>query len=105
MKQHVVRHKDGSIWAKGKMAGGVCDGYWEWFRKDGSKMRSGHFRKGTQVGEWTTYDRKGRAVKVTLMKDKAKPGTCSRGHAFRKSAARPVCPKCWPGYYRKRLKK
>lgn len=25
--------------------------------------------------------------------------TCSRGHVFRKSSERPVCPKCWPRYY------
>lgn len=31
-----------------------------------------------------------------------KPEACSRGHAFAKSSARPVCPKCWPGYYRKK---
>ena len=36
-------HKDGSIWAKGKKSGDVMTGYWEWFRKDGTKMRSGHF--------------------------------------------------------------
>lgn len=28
--------------------------------------------------------------------------TCSRGHRFLKSADRPVCPKCWPGHYRKK---
>lgn len=27
--------------------------------------------------------------------------TCSRGHVFRRTAARPVCPRCWPGRYRK----
>jgi len=26
---------------------------------------------------------------------------CSRGHEFYKSSDCPVCPKCWPGYYRK----
>ncbi len=56
--EHIERHKDGSIWAKGKMVDGVPTGYWEWFRKDGTKMRSGHFEKGQQVGEWITYDKK-----------------------------------------------
>jgi hypothetical protein len=28
-------------------------------------MRSGRFAHGEQVGEWTTYDRAGRAHKVT----------------------------------------
>jgi antitoxin component YwqK of YwqJK toxin-antitoxin module len=31
----------------------------------GRKMRSGHFAGGKQVGEWTTYDAKGKVVKVT----------------------------------------
>jgi antitoxin component YwqK of YwqJK toxin-antitoxin module len=45
-------------------------GFWEWFRKDGSLMRSGSFTNGEQVGEWTTYDKTGRVVKVTSMKPK-----------------------------------
>lgn len=67
-KPHVHYHRDGSIWAKGKLIDGVPTGYWEWFRKDGSTMRTRHFEKGKQIGEWTTYDRKGRVVKVTRMK-------------------------------------
>lgn len=67
-KQHTVYHKDGSIWAKGKMVGDVPEGYWEWFRKDGTKMRSGHFKKGKQVGEWITYDKAGKVYKVTPLK-------------------------------------
>jgi len=69
-KQHVVYHKDGSIWAKGKMLNGVATGYWEWFRKDGTKLRSGYFDNGEQVGEWTTYDKNGKVFKVTVMKPK-----------------------------------
>jgi antitoxin component YwqK of YwqJK toxin-antitoxin module len=64
-QQHIVYHKDGSVWARGKMTNGVCEDYWEWFRKDGSKMRSGYFKKGKQVGLWTTYDKTGKAFKVT----------------------------------------
>ncbi|MES3031738.1 MAG: DUF1905 domain-containing protein [Patescibacteria group bacterium] len=63
MKEHIVYHKDGSIWAKGKMAGGKCEGYFEWFRTDGTIMRSGNFKKDKQVGKWTTYDKKGKVVK------------------------------------------
>ena len=70
--EHIVRHKDGSVWAKGHTLDGVPTGYWEWFRKDGSKMRSGYFENGEQVGEWTTYDRKGEVYKVTTMKPKKK---------------------------------
>jgi len=65
MKERIDRHKDGSIKAKGQMMDGELEGYWEWFRLDGSKMRSGHFKTGKQVGEWTTYDATGKVVKVT----------------------------------------
>jgi antitoxin component YwqK of YwqJK toxin-antitoxin module len=40
-------------------------GYWEFFRTDGSLMRSGSFDHGKQVGEWKTYARDGRLVKTT----------------------------------------
>jgi antitoxin component YwqK of YwqJK toxin-antitoxin module len=62
---HTVYHKDGSVWAKGLMRQGVCEGYWEWFRKDGTKLRSGFFQGGKQVGKWTTYSKAGEVVKVT----------------------------------------
>jgi antitoxin component YwqK of YwqJK toxin-antitoxin module len=66
----IVRHKDGSLWAKGQSIDGVQVGYWEWFRKDGTKLRSGHFDNGQQTGEWTTYDRAGKVYKVTTIKPK-----------------------------------
>ena len=69
-KEHIHYHKDGSIWAKGQMLGDVMTGYWEWFRKDGTKMRSGSFENGEQVGEWTTYDKYGEVYKVTKMTPK-----------------------------------
>ena len=61
-------HKDGSVWAVGQMLNDIPTGYWEWFRKDGTKMRSGTFDLGQQVGEWTTYDREGKVYKMTVMK-------------------------------------
>ncbi len=69
-REHIHRHKNGSIWAKGTMDGEVMEGYWEWFRLDGSKMRSGHFKAGKQVDEWITYDKAGTIRKVTVMKAK-----------------------------------
>jgi antitoxin component YwqK of YwqJK toxin-antitoxin module len=69
-KKHEHRHKDGSLWAKGWLLDGVMVGYWEWFRKEGTRMRSGHFDNGVQVGEWITYDRNGDVYKVTRMKPK-----------------------------------
>ena len=71
-KAYVHYHRDGSIWARGKMAGKKMHGYWKWFRKDGTIMRSGSFEHGVQTGKWTTYDRKGKVYKVTQMKPKAK---------------------------------
>ena len=63
-ERRIDRHKDGSIKAKGHMMDGELEGYWEWFRLDGSKLRSGHFKSGKQVGEWT-HDATGKVVKVT----------------------------------------
>ena len=65
---YVKYHNDGTIWAKGTMIDDQPDGYWEWYRKSGVIMRSGYFDKGKQVGEWTTYDAKGKVYKVTKMK-------------------------------------
>ena len=62
------RHKDGSLWAKGQTIGGEPVGYWEWCRKDGTRLRSGYFEKGEQVGEWTTYDQAGLVYKVTRLR-------------------------------------
>ncbi|WP_062077358.1 toxin-antitoxin system YwqK family antitoxin [Demequina globuliformis] len=60
-------HADGSIWARGQMYQGVEHGYWEFFRKDGTLMRSGTFDRGRQVDEWITYDKTGAPYKVTQM--------------------------------------
>ena len=65
----VKYHKDGSLWAKGSMLGGECDGYWEFFRKDGIIMRSGNFNLGKQTGEWITYDKNGKPFKATILKE------------------------------------
>jgi antitoxin component YwqK of YwqJK toxin-antitoxin module len=64
-KPRADHHRDGSLRAKGTTRDGELDGYWEWFRKDGTKMRSGHFDMGKQTGEWTTYDAKGKPYKIT----------------------------------------
>ncbi|TFE02080.1 hypothetical protein [Jeotgalibacillus salarius] len=59
-------HANGkTMWSKGKMAGGQPDGYWEWYRLDGTKKRSGYFKNGDPVGEWITYDSKGEEYKIT----------------------------------------
>jgi len=71
-QKQVQYHKDGSVWARGETIDGVATGYWEWFRKDGARMRSGYFEYGEQCGEWTTYDKTGAVYKVTTVKRKAK---------------------------------
>jgi antitoxin component YwqK of YwqJK toxin-antitoxin module len=52
-------------WSKGKVKNGKPDGYWEWYRSDGTLKRSGHFKDGEPVGTWTTHDAKGKVYKVT----------------------------------------
>jgi antitoxin component YwqK of YwqJK toxin-antitoxin module len=59
-------HANGKTrWSKGKIIDGKTDGYWEWYRPDGTIKRSGHFKMGDAVGEWITYDDKGKAYKIT----------------------------------------
>ena len=62
-------HKDGSVRARGHMRDGEMDGYWEWFRVDGSMMRTGSFDRGRRIGTWTTYDRSGAPHKETHFSD------------------------------------
>jgi antitoxin component YwqK of YwqJK toxin-antitoxin module len=64
----LVYHKDGSLWAKGQNRQGLATGFWEWFRKDGTRLRSGYFEAGEKIGEWTTYDARGEVYKVTKVK-------------------------------------
>jgi antitoxin component YwqK of YwqJK toxin-antitoxin module len=67
-KAYTHKHADGSVWAKGFLAGGKMAGFWKWYRKDGTLMRTGHFENGKQVDEWITYDKKGNIVKRTTFK-------------------------------------
>ena len=55
-------------WSKGKMVDGKAEGYWEWYRLDGTLKRSGYFEQGETVGEWTTYNAEGKVYKVTQKK-------------------------------------
>ncbi|WEO78496.1 hypothetical protein BJQ94_05520 [Cryobacterium sp. SO2] len=59
------RFADGSVKASGFELDGKLHGHWEWFRLDGSLLRSGEFDLGQQVGMWRTWDRSGRMVKET----------------------------------------
>ncbi len=82
-RPYVKHHKDGTLWAKGQTEDDVPTGHWEWFRKDGTKLRSGTFERGEQVGEWTTYDAKGKVYKVTMVK--AKPGAAAENRKLARS--------------------
>lgn len=55
-------------WSKGKVVDGKPNGYWEWYRPDGTLKRSGYFDMGEPVGEWITYDANGNVYKVTAKK-------------------------------------
>jgi antitoxin component YwqK of YwqJK toxin-antitoxin module len=56
-------------WSKGKFSKGVMEGYWEWYRLDGTLKRSGYFSKGIPVGDWVTYDKEGKFYKKTVVKE------------------------------------
>ena len=60
-------YDDGGLKAKGKVKDGEMHGRWQWWRKDGSLLRTGSFDRGRQVGEWTTYGRDSAPVKVTQL--------------------------------------
>ena len=61
----VAHYGDGGLLSRGFTLGGEMHGAWEFFRKDGSVMRTGEFDRGRQVGTWRTFDRAGRLVKET----------------------------------------
>ena len=62
---HEELYGNGGIKLRGAHRDGEMDGPWEFFRTDGSMMRSGTFDRGKQIGIWRTYDRTGRIVKET----------------------------------------
>jgi len=61
----IAHYATGAIQSRGNTLDGEMHGTWEFFRKDGSVMRSGEFDRGRQVGIWRTFDRTGRLVKET----------------------------------------
>ena len=61
--EYLEFYSNGVLKAKGKMRQEKMHGYWEWFRKGGTKLRSGSFNKGEQVGLWITYDLSGKPYK------------------------------------------
>ena len=58
-------YDNGVMQSKGSYKRGKMHGKWEFFRRDGSVMRTGAFDEGTQIGVWRTWDKGGRMVKET----------------------------------------
>lgn len=50
-------YDNGFLKAKGKYREGEMHGYWEFYRRDGSLMRSGKLSHGEPIGEWQTHIR------------------------------------------------
>jgi antitoxin component YwqK of YwqJK toxin-antitoxin module len=61
----VAHYGDGGVQSRGFTLDGEMHGSWEFYRKDGSVLRTGEFDRGRQVGTWRTFDRSGRLVKET----------------------------------------
>jgi antitoxin component YwqK of YwqJK toxin-antitoxin module len=61
----IDHYDNGQVRFRGANLDGEMHGPWEFFRKDGSLMRSGSFERGRQVGVWRTDDREGHGVKET----------------------------------------
>ena len=62
-------YASGAVQSTGFHLDGQMHGEWAFYRTDGSVMRTGAFDRGIQVGVWRTYDRSGRLVKETRMKE------------------------------------
>ena len=54
---------------EGYLLDGEMHGAWSWWRTDGSRLRTGTFERGRQVGVWRTYDRAGDVIKETTFPD------------------------------------
>lgn len=57
-------YDNGFLKYRGRVKDGDMHGEWVFFRRDGSRLRSGRFARGEQVGPWTTYDRSGEVHRV-----------------------------------------
>ena len=58
-------YKNGGVKSKGKYKGKNMHGAWEFYRMDGTLMRSGAFKDGKQTGIWITFNSNGKKVKET----------------------------------------
>lgn len=60
-----VLYANGRVKLTGFLLDGEFHGAWEWYRTDGTVIRTGQFDRGRQVGVWRTFERSGRLVKET----------------------------------------
>ena len=65
----IDHYPNGNVRFRGANLAGKMHGAWEFFRADGSLMRSGSFDHGTQIGRWRTFDRTGKVVKETTFRE------------------------------------
>ena len=63
--EYLEFYGNGILKAEGKYKSNQLHGNWQWYRKDGTKMRSGEFKLGKQVGTWVTYDQSGKPYNST----------------------------------------
>jgi antitoxin component YwqK of YwqJK toxin-antitoxin module len=61
----IDHYDNGKVRFRGANLDGKMHGPWEFFRRDGSRMRSGSFERGRQIGVWRTFDRSGKVLKET----------------------------------------
>lgn len=61
----IAYYGTGVLQSRGFTLDGETHGAWEFYRQDGSVMRTGEFDRGRPVGGWRTFDRTGRLIKET----------------------------------------
>jgi antitoxin component YwqK of YwqJK toxin-antitoxin module len=62
---HIEHFANGNVKMRGAHLADEMHGPWEFYRLDGSLLRSGTFDRGRQIGLWRTHDRAGKVVKET----------------------------------------
>lgn len=55
--EYLEFYDNGHLKSKGKYKDGLMHGNWEFYRRDGSLMRSGKLDRGEPVGKWQTFVR------------------------------------------------
>jgi antitoxin component YwqK of YwqJK toxin-antitoxin module len=71
----IDHYDNGEVPLRGANLDGKMHGAWEFFRRDGSQMRSGLFERGKQIGVWRTFDRAGNVIKQSKFPGPARRAT------------------------------